>query len=195
MALVGYGCPTEMIRLAMSVYPNQVREMDEEGNLPLHIAAISPSFLPDHTSHTSIINSDEDSHISTLSNISGLSGNLHMSFQSVIKMLLNSYPDAAKIPHGLSGRLPFILAIEARKRTLKDGLQLILEAFPAAIESKEIDPKLYPMILSILAKPKKIKVLCNHSRFSKTKEIQQCIPTALFYALQARPSILNNNNN
>ena len=33
VGLTGYGCPPEMIRLAISIYPNQVREMDEFGNL------------------------------------------------------------------------------------------------------------------------------------------------------------------
>jgi len=33
VGLTGYGCPPEMIRLAISIYPNQVKEMDEFGNL------------------------------------------------------------------------------------------------------------------------------------------------------------------
>lgn len=33
VALTGYGCPPEMIRLAISIHPHQVREMDEDGNL------------------------------------------------------------------------------------------------------------------------------------------------------------------
>lgn len=33
VGLTGYGCPPEMIRLAISIHPQQVREMDEDGNL------------------------------------------------------------------------------------------------------------------------------------------------------------------
>jgi len=33
VGLVGYGCPPELIRLAIAMHPQQVREMDEEGNL------------------------------------------------------------------------------------------------------------------------------------------------------------------
>ena len=33
VGLTGYGCPPEMIRLAISINPHQVREMDENGNL------------------------------------------------------------------------------------------------------------------------------------------------------------------
>lgn len=33
VGLVGYGCPPELIRLAVAIHPQQVREMDEDGNL------------------------------------------------------------------------------------------------------------------------------------------------------------------
>ncbi len=33
VGLVGYGCPPELIRLAIAIHPQQVREMDEDGNL------------------------------------------------------------------------------------------------------------------------------------------------------------------
>ena len=33
VGLTGYGCPPEMIRLAISIHPHQVKEMDEDGNL------------------------------------------------------------------------------------------------------------------------------------------------------------------
>lgn len=44
VGLTGYGCPPEMVRLAASVHPNQVREMDEDGNLPIHIIAAASSY-------------------------------------------------------------------------------------------------------------------------------------------------------
>jgi hypothetical protein len=37
VGLTGYGCPPEMIRLAISIHPQQVREMDEDGNLVSHL--------------------------------------------------------------------------------------------------------------------------------------------------------------
>ncbi|KAL7571977.1 hypothetical protein ACA910_001636 [Epithemia clementina (nom. ined.)] len=41
VGLIRFGCPPEMIRLAVSLYPHQVSEVDEDGNLPLHIAAMA----------------------------------------------------------------------------------------------------------------------------------------------------------
>jgi len=177
VGLAGYGCPPEMIRLALSVYPNQIREMDEDGNLPLHIASVASSFLPSTTNNNSgnDSTSDEDSLISIFSsNLSMLSsstttvgggGHSTMStgstiasslalepnpFHTVIRMLLRVYPTAAQIPHGQSGRLPLILAIEGKKRTYEDGIGALLECYPQALESTNIPIKLYPKILSLV---------------------------------------------
>ena len=45
VGLTGYGCPPELIRLAISIHPNQVMEMDADGNLPIHIAVTAASYL------------------------------------------------------------------------------------------------------------------------------------------------------
>jgi hypothetical protein len=45
VGLTGYGCPPELIRLAISIHPNQVMEMDQDGNLPIHIAVTAASYL------------------------------------------------------------------------------------------------------------------------------------------------------
>lgn len=153
VSLAGYGCPTEMIRLAMSVYPHQVHEMDEDGNLPIHLAATASSFLPPTASGDSgNCNDEESSFLSFLSTLSGRRDS--HPFDRVIRMLLRSYPEAAKIPHGQTGRLPLILAIDAGQRTMDDGIRALLEAYPAALESRSFDHRMYPTILSLLAQPK-----------------------------------------
>ncbi len=196
VGLTGFGCPIEMIRLAISVYPNQVREMDEDGNLPLHIASVSSSFLPSSFPPSNSC-SDEDSYISNLSNLSGLSTDNHPPFDRVIRMLLRSYPMAAQIPHGQTGRLPLVLAIDARKRGMNDGLRALIEAYPAALESKNYDPKLYPHILSIVGQARKINVsIISHKkehRYGKRKKDvvkKEVIPAALYEVLRAKPNLL-----
>lgn len=195
VGLTGYGCPTEMLRLAMSVYPNQVKEMDEDGNLPLHIAAIASSFMPtsDNNSNST---SDEDTLISSLSNISGL-GIDSKPFHRVIKMLLRTYPFGAQVPNGKSGQLPLILAIEAKKRKYEDGISALLEAYPAALESRDIDMKLYPNIMSLIGIPKekksKIRKYCtskSHRRKNDKSTTDEVIPNTLFEIIRAKPSIV-----
>mmetsp|Transcript_2211 Transcript_2211/g.3148 ORF Transcript_2211/g.3148 Transcript_2211/m.3148 type:complete len:547 (+) Transcript_2211:472-2112(+) len=199
VGLIGFGCPIEMIRLAISVYPNQVREMDEDGNLPLHIASVASSFLPS-SFPPSTGSSDEDSFISNLSNLSGLSTDNHRPFDRVIRMLLRSYPKAAQIPHGQTGRLPLVLAIDARQRTLNDGLRALIEAYPAALESKNYDPKLYPHILSTVGQTRKVNVHVSNTAHKKEhhygkrkKDVvvkKEVIPAALFEVLRAKPNLL-----
>jgi len=193
VALAGYGCPKEMIQLAISVYPNQVREMDEDGNLPLHIAAVASSFLP-----VSSAQSDEDSIISSLSSLTEFSASDAMTkpFKTVIRMLLRSYPEAVRIPHGISGRLPLILAIDAKKRTMQDGIKVLLEAFPAALETRDFDPKLYPYIIAAIGKSREVKIIEKSSqrfpifRRKKKETVKRLIPAALFEAIRANPTLL-----
>lgn len=214
VSLAGYGCPPEMIRLAMSVYPDQVKEMDEDGNLPIHIAATASSFLPPTESNGSGNNSDEES--SFLSFLSTLSGDRDAyPFNKVIRMLLHTYPEAAKIPHGQTGRLPLILAIDAGQRTMDDGIRALLEAYPAALESRKLDHRLYPTILALLAQPKPEKkkkksvmassngvVTFRRSRLNRANVVvpepstvpskPATVPGPLFEFLKAKPDLMQN---
>mmetsp|Transcript_11621 Transcript_11621/g.27268 ORF Transcript_11621/g.27268 Transcript_11621/m.27268 type:complete len:828 (-) Transcript_11621:280-2763(-) len=160
VGLTGYGCPPEMIKLAISIYPNQVREMDEDGNLPLHIAATASSFKT--TSSTNGV-MDEDSSVFSDSIVSlfssgstrknGNDGSGNASFDKVIRLLLKRYPQAAQTPHGRSGRLPLVLADRAGDRTWNDGMKTLLRAYPPALFSGSkgiISVKLYPHVLSLI---------------------------------------------
>ena len=105
---------------------------------------------------------------------------------------------AARIPNGQNGRLPLILAIDARQRTMDDGLRALIEAYPAALETKNFDQKLYPYILSTVGKAKRLdvpKVLCTKesrygSRRKKETVTKNVIPIALFELLKAKPNLL-----
>uniref|UniRef100_A0A7S2MX27 Uncharacterized protein n=1 Tax=Helicotheca tamesis TaxID=374047 RepID=A0A7S2MX27_9STRA len=193
VGLTGYGCPPEMLRLALSVHPEQAREMDEDGNLPLHIAAVaraaasSPEedvigdddgnsscagkfgleVLMEDTASTStslgtallatttttastVLSSDDLSLNSEASSLFQPYTSSTKSFDKVIKILLRHYPESAQIPHGRTGRLPLMLAIESGRRTWHDGIKALLESYPAALESRVLEPKLYPSILSMI---------------------------------------------
>mmetsp|Transcript_3676 Transcript_3676/g.4985 ORF Transcript_3676/g.4985 Transcript_3676/m.4985 type:complete len:840 (+) Transcript_3676:146-2665(+) len=193
VGLTGYGCPPEMIRLALSVHPEQAREMDEDGNLPIHIAAVAQSATssPDGdivgdddgnngyasrfglevlkegvtstslgtalsttatvSSTTMLPVSDDISLTSEASSLFQPYTSSTKSFDKVIKILLRHYPESAHIPHGRTGRLPLMMAIETGRRTWEDGIKALLESYPAALESRVLEPKLYPSILSLIS--------------------------------------------
>ena len=111
-------------------------------------------------------------------------------------MLLKSYPEAARIPHGVSGRLPLILAMEARKRTMGDGMKVLLEAYPAALETQDLDPRLYPYIMAAIGKSREVKVRrkSRFPSFGKKEVVKRHVPVALFEAIRARPNLLEPGN-
>lgn len=74
-------------------------------------------------------------------------------FDTVIKMLLKQYPEAAQTPHGKSGRLPLVLAARAGHRSWGDGMKTLLRAYPPALFSGSkgmIPVKLYPYALALI---------------------------------------------
>jgi hypothetical protein len=74
-------------------------------------------------------------------------------FDTVIKMLLRQYPQAAQTPHGKSGRLPLVLAARAGHRSWGDGMKTLLRAYPPALFSGSkgmIPVKLYPHALALI---------------------------------------------
>lgn len=164
VGLIGYGCPPEMIRLAISLYPHQVKEMDEDGNLPLHIAVKASSYLATNAdispssmaaaaaaaADTASVSDDR----SVLSDAMSFFSTATISqtsnpFDKVIKILLQHYPEGARTPQGQTGELPLIMAIEANCRTWDDGIRTLLNAFPPALHNKKvIEPEIFPCVLA-----------------------------------------------
>lgn len=124
--------------------------MDDEGNLPLHIACMAPSLV----SNSALLDDDTVSilsDLSFLSNTTSATTSTPNAFDKVIQILLQQYPAAARTPHGSTGRLPLVLAWD--RRTWNDGIHTLLDAYPAALESqKKIPLSLYPHILHRLGR-------------------------------------------
>eukprot|EP00568_Trieres_chinensis_P003452 CAMPEP_0183302116 /NCGR_PEP_ID=MMETSP0160_2-20130417/8014_1 /TAXON_ID=2839 ORGANISM="Odontella Sinensis, Strain Grunow 1884" /NCGR_SAMPLE_ID=MMETSP0160_2 /ASSEMBLY_ACC=CAM_ASM_000250 /LENGTH=631 /DNA_ID=CAMNT_0025464843 /DNA_START=233 /DNA_END=2128 /DNA_ORIENTATION=+ len=168
VGLTGYGCPPEMVRLAASVHPDQVREMDEDGNLPLHIAAVASSFASPDMTDLASPGSDEASLASaggaslalsvvtaTTSATATTFGSFGVPdprpFDAAIRILLRHYPEAARIPHGRTGRPPFVLAMDAGRRTWDDGMRALLSAYPPALYFRDLKrPELYAHVFSLV---------------------------------------------
>ena len=163
VGLIGYGCPPEMIRLAISIHPNQVREMDEDGNLPMHIAVTASSYLataeqasPRTMAAAAAAAADASDDLSVLSDTMSFFSTATVSqtsnpFDKVLKILLQHYPEGAQIPQGRTGHLPLVLAVESGRRTWQDGIRTLLYAYPPALHNKKlIAPELYPNVLSLV---------------------------------------------
>lgn len=169
VGLIGYGCPPEMIRLAISLHPQQVKEMDEDGNLPIHIAATARSYLATNyagaandkstlaaAAAAAVAASDEDSMVSDTTGVLSFFSTATVSqtinaFDKVIKILIQHYPESAKVPQGKTGRLPLVMAVEAGYRSWNDGIQTLLSAYPPAIHNQKLfSLPLFPNVLSMV---------------------------------------------
>ena len=207
VGLAGYGCPPEMVRLAISLHPHQVREMDEDGNLPIHIAATASSFFTD-TEETSpsdmmaaaaVVASDGADDMSVMSDAMSFFSSATVSqttnpFDKIIKLLLQYYPEAARIPHGQTGRLPLIAAMESGVRTWEDGIRSLVQAYPPALHSKRlVHSSLYATILALVADGcQESKRVALDERFRPTSRTmrlrQRCnARTTLFELLRTKP--------
>eukprot|EP00521_Asterionellopsis_glacialis_P017994 CAMPEP_0195293072 /NCGR_PEP_ID=MMETSP0707-20130614/11583_1 /TAXON_ID=33640 /ORGANISM="Asterionellopsis glacialis, Strain CCMP134" /LENGTH=533 /DNA_ID=CAMNT_0040353701 /DNA_START=119 /DNA_END=1720 /DNA_ORIENTATION=+ len=192
VGLTGYGCPPEMILLAISIHPEQVREMDEDGNLPLHIAAVASSLVTGHNGEGTSNVGDDASIVSDLSFLSNTTTVAKSCFDKVIKILLKHYPAAARIPHGRCGRLPFVLAIDSGRRTWNDGIRSLLEAFPPALESRRLPLNLYPSIVTLITRPsdssKTESSWRKRLRRKNRKDVSS--PTTLYEIIKAKPDLV-----
>ena len=198
VALTGYGCPPEMIRLAISVHPHQVCEMDEEGRLPIHVAAIAASSLM--PSHDAPSLDDDSASIFTSNTFSSYTNvDVKNPFDQIIRILLRHYPQSARIPHGINGRLPFALAVDAGRRTWDDGLKALFNAYPAAVESRDdIAPQLYPNIFSLIGKAYDENehegvVRARPTAFQKRSRLvmkQKKTLSSVFDVLRAKPNLI-----
>lgn len=211
VGLIGYGCPPELIRLAISIHPHQVTEMDEDGNLPLHIAATAASYLS--TAHATVSDTDDfptsimaaaavaaqetgddqsvlsDAALSFFS--SATVSYTTNPFDKVIKMLLEHYPAAAHTPHGRVGKLPLVMAIESSRRTWNDGIRTLLNAYPPALHSKKlIDPSLYPRVLSKLANDGPYSGMEVAKKSKRAIRQESCSRSTLYALIRSKPEWL-----
>jgi len=119
--LAKVGCPNEIGRLAVKLYPEQVRQIDINGNLPLHIASLSHK---------------------TSALAAGIHGDQTYGENATLgppmmKCLIDVYPGGASEVDS-DGRYPINLAILAGKTWL-DGVGDIFRAGPNVIISGSLD--------------------------------------------------------
>jgi hypothetical protein len=95
--------PFPITEKLIAASPERVKEVDETGNLPLHLAA----------------------------QIECIRGDATLAYVDVIDRLIEAFPEAVQIPNP-DGKLPLHLMITAR-RTWNSGIQKLIEAHPLAL--------------------------------------------------------------
>mmetsp|Transcript_25332 Transcript_25332/g.31219 ORF Transcript_25332/g.31219 Transcript_25332/m.31219 type:complete len:411 (+) Transcript_25332:28-1260(+) len=129
-------CPSIVIWFALKIgFAFQLDKCDKNGDLPLHVAAKSPThkilYIP---------SSSTKPHCFRCIN------------KSVLEILVDANPGASKIKNKFSA-IPLHLAIKNGKKR-KDGIDALLKAYPNSVNVIDIEYNLFPFLLVAAAKCK-----------------------------------------
>ncbi len=167
-ALAITGCPTEVAKLAVSLYHEQIEERDENGNLPLHLACSSHSAgsfaegsgLSNNNNNNGNSAQQRSDYNRTVlnNNKKGQSSNKKHKCSSssssspMLKCLLDVYPQATTLPNS-SQKLPMTLALCAGKYWYT-GIQDIFQSNPLMLlsgQSRDAETKLHAFMVAAAA--------------------------------------------
>jgi len=141
-------CAGDFIDLAIRLHPEQLEEVDADGNLPLHIAASSSTFTSQTKTHIikKLLRAYPEA-----AKIPNNKGNLPLHLRSSSKgdvedfyMLLSEYNEAAKVPNNY-GKLPLFMALEGQTQW-NDGVQELMKAFPEVTIQADAETNLFPFM-------------------------------------------------
>jgi ankyrin repeat protein len=116
-------CSAELLDLSISLFPNQVRELDEWGNLPLHYLVSKPACKHQHD---------------------------HSGYICKLKKLLELFPQGASYRDGPSSQLAIHLAIENGHEW--DMIRPLVNAFPESLTKPDVTQGLYAFQLAAYSK-------------------------------------------
>ena len=122
----GGTCPFDVLAFSLQILPAEIKVVNEEGNLPLHIAASAPPYE------------------STIPP--------ELAPGRPIHLLLNRSPQGA-MRVNQEGRLPIHLALESGK-TLDNGVDALVDAFPESVRMRDPVTLLYPFQMAAAKRDK-----------------------------------------
>jgi len=172
-------CPQAILRMARVMYPQQVRERDEKGNLPLHLAAAR-------------------------ADICWSCGQWRSDKYEVpvVDKLLKLFSYGSRVANS-EGRLPLHIAIEREGRRLMgitdkgknvretDPIGSLKNAYPAGIGRRDGKTKLYPFMLAATTSITKHRSdLSKKGMMGITPEKDTAILTRIYSLLRADPSLV-----
>lgn len=214
----GISIPSPLLHLAMMIHRSGVREVNGNGNYPLHEAAgnviISPNYRHQESDLQSLDlqsldisvdgNNESDDSFDfhddlVLDDIDDISLSPPLS-RSPIGMIIEAFPEAVKIRNKV-GRFPIHLALSTGK-TWNEGVQSLILTFPQCLEMKDPVTKLYPFMLAAVKTDPQVPYsseTCGVGlrRFFTEKElhlndeVSLCHLNTIFELLLAKPDSVN----
>lgn len=122
-ACAGGMCPFDILAYSLQVLPMEIKAVNEDGNLPLHIAASAEPY--ESNASPGIVEG------------------------KAIELLVRSYP-AGVMKVDREGRLPLHLALASGK-TMAEGIEALIHSFPESIRARDPKTMLFPFMLAACA--------------------------------------------
>jgi hypothetical protein len=149
-AAAAVDCPREVIKIATKVYPEQLKQVDEDNRIPLTIAAVAPTWkirdLSDdgYLLEDRIHDDDVTRESENMDDPEQIGPN--SLYPSVIEILVTAAPETARF-RDRNGRLPLQLAI-ANCKKWTSGVKALVAAYPDAIMLHDPLTDLFPFMLA-----------------------------------------------
>jgi len=140
-------CPRCVVRIAKVLFPEDLLTRDERNRLPIHIAAVAPVYAVHDLRGEGFTIEDAfiDDDPSAVRPKRKKSQSKYRE-PSVIDILLSGEPKAAG-ERDSNGQLPLHVAI-MRGKTLDEGVQALVDAYPDALTTPDTKTNLYPFMLA-----------------------------------------------
>lgn len=162
--------PPNLLRLLVAAFPQALLDRDEDGNLPIHVAAsgvfssykIDATWDGDFEANSGYQKTTIDIYLEAnpeLASILDGEGKLPLQLalesehcrpweDGGIRSILEAYPEAAKIRSLAKGKLPLVIALE-NHRDWNNGTAALLEAYPGAAGLYNPSNSKFPLELAI----------------------------------------------
>ena len=154
-AVISAQCPVPVVGLAAHLHPSQLREENEAGDLPLHIACRqrSTSYATTYHRKGEEPQTERRGSVSCHQNkrsrcIRKLETQEHS--PTTIDVLVTAYPEAASIP-ARDGSMPLNMALAAGNTWRRGGVMSLHNAAPYVLGQRDVNTGLFPFMQAACA--------------------------------------------
>lgn len=154
-AVISAQCPVPVVGLAAHLHPRQLREENEAGDLPLHIACRqrSTSYATTYHRKGEEPQTERRGSVSRHQNkrsrcIRKLETQEHS--PTTIDVLVTAYPEAASIP-ARDGSMPLNMALAAGNTWRRGGVMSLHNAAPHVLGQRDVNTGLFPFMQAACA--------------------------------------------
>jgi len=165
-----------LVKLAVEKYPEQLKETDEFGNLPLHIVLHASIAVSEESSKSSVAYSCAKCawgcKCGDRNNNNFMEGGFITTCDQnyYVDELLSAWPGAAQVPTS-DGRYPLHMAIESGMVNCSD-IETILSAHPDALRLPDSRTQMYPFMLAALhSSSSRCSCICTNDRYASLTEL------------------------